>query len=142
MAAKNEEKGAEAEAEYKRTPREDEAVGKLMDAFATSSPQVRIEGGRVLPNHPHEPTGLALLMEALGTEDLAFVQGLLVQLANAGPGNDLDAVDVNFLLAMVKGVKPKDQVEAMLAAQMAVVHVATMTFARHLANAKNVIHGR
>ncbi len=33
---------------------------------------------------------------------------------------------------MVKGVEPKDQVEAMLAAQMAAVHMATMAFARRL----------
>ena len=34
------------------------------------------------------------------------------------------------MLAVVKGLEPRDQMEAMLAAQMAAVHVATMTFAR------------
>jgi hypothetical protein len=34
------------------------------------------------------------------------------------------------MLSVVKGIEPKDQVEAMLAAQMAAVHTATMTFAR------------
>lgn len=42
------------------------------------------------------------------------------------------------MLALVKGVEPKDQVEAMLAAQMAAVHNATMTFARRLNRAENV----
>jgi hypothetical protein len=42
------------------------------------------------------------------------------------------------LLAVVKGVEPKDQVEAMLAAQMAAVHNATMTFARRLAHVDNI----
>jgi hypothetical protein len=30
-----------------------------------------------------------------------------------------------------RGVEPKDEIEAMLAAQMAAVHMATMTFAAH-----------
>jgi hypothetical protein len=92
----------------------------------------------VVPNHPHEPTGLVLLMEALGTEDLDFVQSLLAQLANVGPvGSEVSSANANFMLSMVKGIKPKDQVEAMLAAQMAAVHVSTMTFARHLARAES-----
>jgi hypothetical protein len=38
------------------------------------------------------------------------------------------------MLSVIKGIKPKDQVEALLAAQMAAVHEATMTFARRLAH--------
>jgi hypothetical protein len=37
------------------------------------------------------------------------------------------------MLSVVKGIKPKDQLEAMLAAQMAAIHTATMTSARRLA---------
>jgi hypothetical protein len=39
------------------------------------------------------------------------------------------------MLSVIKGIDPRDQLEAMLAAQMAAVHVATMTFARDLAPA-------
>ena len=42
------------------------------------------------------------------------------------------------MLAMVKGIEPRDQVEAMLAAQMAAVHNATMTFARRLNHVENI----
>ena len=42
----------------------------------------------------------------------------------------MDEEGLNFMLAMTKGIEPRDQVEAMLAAQMAAVHNATMTFAR------------
>ena len=42
------------------------------------------------------------------------------------------------LCRVVKGVEPKDQVEAMLAAQMAAVHMSTMTFARRLAHVENI----
>src|SRR2546430_6681965 len=78
-------------------------------------------------------------MEALGTADPYFLDGLLGQLANVGTqGRDVDERGINFLLAVVKGVEPKDQVEAMLAAQMAAVHNATMTFARRLAHVDNI----
>jgi hypothetical protein len=42
------------------------------------------------------------------------------------------------MLAMVKGIKPKDEIEAMLAAQMAATHMATMTFAHRLAHAEKI----
>jgi hypothetical protein len=42
------------------------------------------------------------------------------------------------MLAMIKGVEPRDQIETMLAAQMAAVHNATMTFARRLAHVENI----
>jgi len=138
MAAKDKKKGAEAKAEYKRTPREDEVVDRVLDAFAVSPPEVKIEDGRVVPQHPHEDTGLLLLMDALGTEHLAFVRALLVQLANVGPpGSEVSSANANFMLSMVKGIKPKDQVEAMLAAQMAAVHVSTMNFARRVLHAED-----
>src|ERR1700756_671842 len=69
-------------------------------------------------------------MEALGTTDPGFLSGFLVQLAAERW--------LNFMLSMVKGVEPRDQVEAMLAAQMAAVHLAIMTFARQLAHVENI----
>jgi hypothetical protein len=42
------------------------------------------------------------------------------------------------MLAVVKGIEPKDQIEAMLGAQMAAVHMATMTFARRLGHVENI----
>jgi hypothetical protein len=42
------------------------------------------------------------------------------------------------MLAVVKGVEPRDQIEALLAAQMAAVHMASMTLARRLAHVDNI----
>ena len=42
------------------------------------------------------------------------------------------------LAAVAKGLAPRDQMEAMLSAQMAAVHYATMTFARRLAHVDNI----
>jgi hypothetical protein len=83
------------------------------------------------PDHPDEAAGVALLMEAIGTTDPDFFLGFVSQLAKAG-GGEIDEHQLNFLLAVVKGIKPRDQLEAMLAAQMAAVHTATMKFSRSL----------
>jgi hypothetical protein len=93
----------------------------------------------ISPDHPEPEIGRSLLMEAVGTANPYFLDGLLGQLANATTqGGAVDERGLNFMLAMVKGMEPKDQVEAMLAAQMAAVHNATMTFARRLAHVDNI----
>ena len=42
------------------------------------------------------------------------------------------------MLAVIKGIKPKDQLEAMLAAQMADVHITTMKIRQQLPHIKNL----
>ena len=93
----------------------------------------------ISPNHADAAVGQSLLMEALGTGEPDFLHGLLEQLVNVGTkGRVVDERGLNFMLAVVKGVEPKDQVEAMLAAQMAAVHNATMAFARRLNHVENI----
>ena len=101
---------------------------------------VESDGATVLDvDHPDAAIAQILLMDALGTRDQSFLNGLLQQLANAGTqGQKVDARGLNFMLSVVKGVAPRDQAEAMLAAQMAAVHMATMTFARRLTNVENI----
>jgi hypothetical protein len=96
--------------------------------------QIQIEN-----DHPEPALGNILLMETCGTTDQDFLDGILSQLANVGrQGRTVNERDLNFMLAVVKGIEPRDQVEAMLAAQMAAVHNATMTFAHRLANVDNI----
>ena len=91
-------------------------------------------------HHPDRSIGQWLLMDAMGTADSEFMDGLLKQLVNAGTqGRTVDENGVTFMLSIVKGIEPRDQVETMLAAQMAAVHNATMTFARRLAHADNIL---
>jgi hypothetical protein len=81
----------------------------------------------------------APIMKALGTAEIDFLIGLLGQISNAGSrGRELDPVGVNFMLAVIKGIQPRDQVEAMLASQMAAVHMACMTLARRLAHVEDI----
>src|SRR5262249_27513497 len=91
-------------------------------------------------DHPDEQIGQTLMMDALASADGDFVGGIVSQLANASRrGQDIDERGLNFMLSVIKGIEPRDQLEAMLAAQMAAVHVATMTFARHLAHAEEIV---
>jgi hypothetical protein len=102
---------------------------------SSSALRVRISEKEGVPQvHAH-----VLLMEALGTTDPDFLDGILLQLLNAGSrAGKVDERGLNFLLSVVKGVKPRDQVEALLAAQMAAVHAATMTFAFRLGRTETI----
>ena len=90
-------------------------------------------------DHPEPRTGQLLLMHALGTTEADFANGLLNQLVNvSSKGGEPDEDGLNFLLSVVKSIAPRDEVEAMLAAQMAAIHNATMTFARRLNYVENI----
>ena len=63
-----------------------------------------------------------------------FLKGILNQLGRVvSQGAKIDEQSLHFMLSVVKGVKPTDQIESMLAVQMATVHTATMSMARRLA---------
>lgn len=89
--------------------------------------------------HRDRGVGHLLLMEAIGTANADFLNGLLKQLVNISTqGHTPDEGGINFVLSVIKGVEPRDQTEALLAAQMAAIHVATMTFARRLAHVETI----
>ena len=109
------------------------------------SPLLKLSGTRakgkltVGHDHPDHETGRLMMMNALGTIYPDFANGLISQMLNAGTqGQKYDGKGPNVMLAVIQGVAPRDEVEAMLAAQMAAVHMATMTFARRLAHTNHV----
>src|SRR5215204_3858083 len=123
----------------KPKPQERAAVEAWFDRRRQRAPAPRLKvekkGGasQVALDHPHPETGSILLMAAVGTSSADFLQSLISQLVNAGSkGPVADEDGANFMLAVVTGIEPRDEVEAMLASQMAAVHMATMTFARRL----------
>jgi hypothetical protein len=132
-----------AKPKYEPTSQELTAIKKFV-ARNTAKPAPRLKVGKekgagIALDHPHQLSGQALLMDALGTADVDFYRGLLDQLANAGSrGGQIDEHGLNFMLSVVKGVEPKNQLVAMLAAQMAAVHMAMMTMAPRLANAETI----
>jgi hypothetical protein len=129
---------------YQPTKAEADAVVAVMAARTTSGPRLKVGavGGKdrvqLGVDHPDQAIGTVALMRAIGTTDFDFYDGLMGQLVNASGEATASESSTNFMLSVVKGIKPRDQVEGMLAAQMAAVHMASMTFARRLARVENI----
>src|SRR4029453_5260945 len=67
------------------------------------------------------------------------MHGIVRQLVKASvSGESPDEVNLSFMISMVKSIKPRESIEAMLVAQMVSVHVMAMRCAHHLANADDL----
>ena len=94
---------------------------------------------RISVDHPDQRIGYRLLQSATGASSSEFLDGLLIQMSSAASrGAETNDADLNFMLSVVADIEPRDQLEAMLATQMAAVHMATMTFAQRLARVENI----
>jgi hypothetical protein len=92
--------------------------------------------GRALyPDHCDEEGHRYRLADTFGTRSLEFVRAMLNGLGNATADHSLDydfspgrsnQVAMNAALAVISGVQPKDEIEAMLAAHMAVTNIALL----------------
>jgi hypothetical protein len=102
--------------------------------------KVSLEGSsaKINPDHAESAIGTLAIMQSIGTTDLDFFDGLMLQLVNASGGQGTAEKATNFMLSFIKGIEPRDQTEALLAAQMAAVHMASMTFARKLAHVETI----
>ncbi|MBX9647153.1 MAG: hypothetical protein K2X57_08860, partial [Xanthobacteraceae bacterium] len=88
---------------------------------------------------PDPALGEQLMADALGVADREAMDGILRQLVRASAsGERLDEVSLAFMISMVKSIKPRDSIEAMLVAQMVSVHVMAMRCAQHLATANDL----
>ena len=128
---------------YKLSATEKETLAKFKAADETRGPRLKVQADGATATfsveHPNQAVGILAMMRAIGTTDPDFYDGLMGHLVNASrQQNALSQNGTNFLLSVVKGIEPRDQVEAMLAAQMAAVHVSAMTFARRLAHVENI----
>ncbi len=80
-----------------------------------------------------------MLSPSLGTASTCFSNSILNHLINAtSVGGKLDQEAINFSLAFIDGIEPKDELETMLAAQMAAIHLATILQARRLNNSETI----
>ena len=86
-------------------------------------------------DHPSQRYGYALLVKTLATHNTEFPAALLTQLLNASTvDGTVNEQDLNFKLAVIEGIQPRDQLESMLAAQMGVVHSTLMTMVSRMNN--------
>ena len=128
-----------------RTPEERAALAALakkrLDGRRVPTIKLSKKDGatQVSVNHPDQGIGHMLLMDALGTSDSEFFNGVLSNAIKIGTqGASTDSTGANYVLSVVKSIAPQDEIEAMLATQMAAVHMASMTFARRLAHVETI----
>jgi hypothetical protein len=118
------------------------AVAEKQAARADGPPmKLKIVDGVLKISFTHAEPDLAhiLMMADLGTCDPDFMDGLQGQVASIGAqGKAIDEGSSNFLLSVVRGVQPRDELEAMLAVQMGAIHQATMMMARRLNHVDNI----
>jgi hypothetical protein len=127
---------------YDPTPEETAVLRRLAEHRARSPEMTlgRDDGATTLRiSHKDKAVGRALLLDALGAREAGFLDPFLHQVINAAsPGATPDNAAATFMLAAIKDLEPRDTTEAMLAAQMAAVHMATMKMARQLAAAEMI----
>jgi hypothetical protein len=98
----------------------------LPDRNGTPSVKISID-------HKDLAVGYTLQSEAIKSNSYAYYEGVLQSLATlATQGGETDEKSLNFAFSLVTGIEPRDQLESMLAVQMAAIHMATMTQARRL----------
>jgi hypothetical protein len=128
---------------YKQTSAEAEAIGAFVAARKKQAPRLKVvvtgkDAVKTEVDHPDSVIGVVALMRALGTTDFDFYNGLINQLLNASKEKEASESGTNFMLSVIKGIEPRDQVEAMLASQMAAVQMALMTFGRRMAHVETI----
>jgi hypothetical protein len=92
-------------------------------------------GRAFYPDHSDEEGHRYRLADTFGTRSLEFVHAMLNGLGKATANHSLDSdfspapanqVEFNAALAVISGVRPKDELEAMLAAYMAVTNIVLL----------------
>jgi hypothetical protein len=122
---------------HEMTAKERELVDRF---FAARNPAPGIKAKSTGSNaatisldHADQSLGATLLAAAVADRDGTFMPALVSGLAKAtAHKGKVDEAQLNFALSVVKGIEPRDPLETMLAAQMAITHNAILTFARRL----------
>ena len=115
------------------------AIAATDQTKAAAAPRIKLLPHGFCIDHPEPELGERLMADALGVSDRDAMHGILRQLVKASvSGGKPDEVSLSFMISMVKSIKPRDAVEAMLVAQMVSVHVMAMRCAYHLANAEDI----
>jgi hypothetical protein len=122
---------AELSVEYELKPNEIEAARAFLKSVKL--PQYKAMNGllKMAIDHPRQEVGMAVLMQAMGITDEAMFYGVIRQLTNAvSKTQDADVSELNAAISSVAAIEPRDPLEAMLAVQMATVHIAAMRHSR------------
>ncbi len=115
------------------------AIATTSQTEAAATPRIKLQSHGFSIDHPDPEIGDRLMADALGVTDREAMHGIIRQLVKASvSGESPDEVTLSFMLSMVRSIRPRDSVEAMLVAQMVSVHVMAMRCAHHLADADDL----
>lgn len=131
---------------YEPTEADLEGVWKYHERLKEKPPAPRFkvtktEAGAVIENaHPDPAVGGRTLMAQLGTSSPDFLDGIIKQTVAGYSGGKVPSTEeVNFLVGALRGIEPRDEVEAMLAAQMVAIHNATMKAAENFSRVESLM---
>jgi hypothetical protein len=110
-----------------------ERQGKRAPRVALNVTQSKTET-MLSPTHSDVAGWQTRLRDALGSSSDAFVDIEIARLVTAfrNSAGEIDARAVNAALAVIDGLKPQNEIEAMLALQMALTHGLIMKFGARL----------
>lgn len=125
---------------YQPTEAEVSVIEKLGEQMKAEIPVPQLKkSANGLLDHPNVGIGWALLMNALGTTNLNFAEGIKWQLATISAKNgEINESNLNFALSVVAGIKPTDQDEAMLGVLKAASYLCAVKMATHLHNSETM----
>jgi hypothetical protein len=121
-----------------------DAKAKRRDQHPRLSINIEQDGdGQLLevgPDHNDRAGWLARLELAFGTRGTHFALSQLNHLIRAcqHDGKKIDANKLNAMLAIIEGAKPENEIQAMLAVQMAMVHPVALTTLRRADSAETL----
>jgi len=130
--------------EYQPSEREKAVVDRVRQRMRDRNTFDRIKidksaNGAISPDHADVMTGMMLQIDALGLsspEGYSFYLDKLIGALTKGP--EASETVINGALGFIKAMQPRDDMEALLLAQMAATHNLTMTFARRLNHVDNI----
>lgn len=117
------------------------AAQDMKDADAAPSMKLSMKGQTLTIAFNSESVEIATMLQMadIGSGDGDFYFGLIGQIASLGAqGQKVSSANFNFVLSVVRAVKPRDELEAMLATQMGAIHAATMMLARRLNHVETI----
>ena len=126
--------GVASDRPYLPTPEEEASIESYRARVKNRPPRIAVtragEGIAISARHSDTSTGYAVLTESFGSADLDFISGLLSQLPFSSKDPQVAEGELNFALSVIRSIGPRDQLEMMLAAQMAASHLLAMRSAR------------
>jgi hypothetical protein len=83
---------------------------------------------QIAMDHPDLEVGYRVVADAFNIGDMTLFEGVVHDISGLGRRDDggPDMKQANYAIAIIKGIKPKDTAEVLLASQMAAIQIATL----------------